>query len=234
MTDSSSGPQASTTVAKAAALLTLLAENPDGLGITDLTRRLHTQRAPLYRILEALMRAQLVRRDEAKRYLLGIGTVRLARAYSSQFPAGTEQILAALADEVGVTASLVSVEDDVVTTVVSMTPSTSTEHVFTPPGFRHPEGPLATRIAVQAMRPSSPDDTDAVIEARRRGFAVAGGLVSPVRYVAAAGVPGSEVSGATLVVALVSLYEFDADAAKDTLLHTAQMLAMPFQGRSRR
>src|ERR1700710_726501 len=53
----------STTVDRAGALLKLLSKHPEGLTITVLTRELGTQRAPLYRILEALAVHQLVRRD---------------------------------------------------------------------------------------------------------------------------------------------------------------------------
>ncbi|WP_100809940.1 MULTISPECIES: helix-turn-helix domain-containing protein [unclassified Microbacterium] len=226
MTDTNAGPQYSTTVARAAMLLQLLAENPDGLGITVLTRHLNTQRAPLYRILEALIRARLVRRDDQKRYRLGIGTIQLARAYSVQFPAGLEQLLAELANDVGVTSTLVSAEGDVLTTVLSVTPSTNAEHVFTPPGFRHPDGPLATRIALQASAPPAEDDSDAIVEARRQGYAIARGSVAPVRYAVAAVVPNSALSGAALVVALVSVVDFDAESAAERLIHTAQLIGM--------
>lgn len=224
MTDLKSGPQLSTTVARAGALLQLLAEHPEGLGITVLTRHLGTQRAPLYRILEALIRSRLVRRDEQKRYLLGSGTLQLARAYSTQFPAGIEQILAELANEAGITATLIATEGDALTTVVSMTPSTNAEHVFTPPGFRHPDGPLATRIALLAARPPEDDDPSEVAEARERGYAVARGAVVPVRYAVAAVVPDTQRSGAPWVVALVSLDDFDPDAVSGPLLHTVQLL----------
>ncbi|GGH36725.1 helix-turn-helix domain-containing protein [Microbacterium album] len=226
MTVADPGPPFSTTVARAGAVLELLAEVPEGLGITELTRRLDTQRAPLYRILEALIRYRLVRRDEQKRYRLGVGTVRLARAYAVQFPAGLEQLLAELANEVGVTATLVAAEGDVLTTVTSATPSTNAEHVFTPPGFEHPAGPLATRIALQASRPPQEDDSEAVREARRCGYAVARGTVAPVRYAVAAAVPGPDPAGATHVLALVSLHDFDAEGAAEPLMRTAHMIGL--------
>ncbi|GAB3617872.1 helix-turn-helix domain-containing protein [Okibacterium endophyticum] len=225
MTDPVSGPPVSTTVARAGALLQLLADHPEGLGVTALTRHLHTQRAPLYRILDALIRYRLVRRDDQKRYRLGIGTLALARAYSSQFPAGMEQLLTELANDVGVTATLISAEGDVLTTVLSVTPSTNAEHVFTPPGFRHPDGPLAPLIALQASMPPAEGDSEAVMDARRRGYAVAHGTTTPVRHAAAAVVPATAVSGVRLVVALVSFVEFDAEAFAERLIETAQMIA---------
>lgn len=125
LTDVESGPRVSTTVARAGALLQLLTENPEGLSITELTRLLTTQRAPLYRIIEALISCRLVRRDEQKRYVLGAGTMQMAQAYLTQFPSGMEQLLQELANEAGVTATLVTAESGVLTTVVSMTPNTN-------------------------------------------------------------------------------------------------------------
>ncbi|WP_191905672.1 helix-turn-helix domain-containing protein [Microbacterium caowuchunii] len=226
MPDTEAGQPFSTTVARAGEVLHLLAESPAGIGITDLTRRLNTQRAPLYRILEALIRHRLVSRDDQKRYRLGVGTIQLARAYSAQFPAGMEQMLRDLANEAEITATLVSADGDVLTTVVSVTPSTNAEHVFTPPGFRHPMGPLATRIAIEASRPPAEGDSEAVRDARKKGYAVAQGTVAPVRFAVAAAVPSASATGSTLAVALVSLEDFDADAIAPSVVRTAQLLSM--------
>lgn len=215
----------STTVDRAGALLRLLAQNPQGIGISRLTRELGTQRAPLYRILQALAGHGLVRRDERKQYLLGVTTLELARAYTSQFPAGMEAQLGLLADEVGMTVALVSFDGETMTTVISKTPSASGEYVVTPPGFRHPAGPLSMRIAVDAMQPPSDDDSDEVREARRLGYAIGRGEVVASRYGVSAVVPGSGLSGAVLVLTLVSLHDFDHAALAGPLLRTAQTIS---------
>lgn len=232
MSGKGANPQVSTTVARAMRLMDLLADRPEGVTLAELTRALDTQRAPLYRILAALMQSSLVHRDQHLRYRLGVGVIRLARAYASQFPAGMEQVLSELANEVGVTVTLVSAEEDVLTTIVSVTPSTSSEHVFTPPGFQHPDGPLASRIALHAAQPPSEDDTEQIVEARRRGFAIArAALREPVRYAAAAAVPGSVSGNSGLIVALVSLQDFDAENVGPQLLRAAELLSGPFQSR---
>ncbi|MCI5075358.1 helix-turn-helix domain-containing protein [Oricola sp.] len=214
----------STTAQRAGALLRLLAQHPQGLGITYLARELSTQRAPLYRILQALQTQGLVRRNERKQYLLGVATLELARAYSSQFPTGIEAILAALANETGMTATLTSEDDDVLTTIVSKTPGTNGEHVFTPPGFRHPSGPLSLRVAVQALQPPNDDDTEEVREARELGYAIGRGTVVQSRYGVSAVVPGGE-SGAVLVLSLVTLHAFDHRTVAEPLLRTVQELS---------
>ncbi|MGO2110703.1 MAG: helix-turn-helix domain-containing protein [Pseudoclavibacter sp.] len=216
----------STTVERAGALLKLLVENPDGLGVAALTRELDTQRAPLYRILEALQRHQLVRRDERKRYLLGAGTLELAHAFSAQFERGVESLLRRLADETALTASLLTADGhDTLTTIMSITPSTVAEHVFTPPGFRHPAGKLASRVALYASRPPEPDEWPEVAEARERGYAVATTAAS-IRYAVSVVVPGTAKAGSALVLTLLSINEFDDEAAGDALLRAVPMIGV--------
>jgi len=224
----SSTAQLSTTVDRAGALLRLLAQHPQGLGITRLTKELGTQRAPLYRILQALIEHGLVRRDARKQYLLGVGTLELARAYAAQFPSGIEAMLAALADETGMTATLVSVSGEELTTAFAKVPSTSEAHVYTPPGFRHPSGRLSMRIALEALAPPSDDDPEDVRDTRRLGYAVGHGEVVPSRYGAAAVVPGSGESGAILIVALVTLRDFEHTAIGEPLLRTARAIGHTF------
>lgn len=223
---SNSSPQVSTTVDRAGALLQLLAANPEGLGITVLTRHLNTQRAPLYRILEALIKHRLVRRDEQKRYALGVGTLQLARAFSAQFPAGVDQMLATLADETETTASLISVDGDVLTTIAAKTPNTSAAHVYTPPGFQHPDGPLSMRIALAALNPPSDDDSDEVRQARELGYAVGHGRVVHARYGMSAVVPGLAEGASPVVLALVSLNDIDHERLAEPLLRTAQLIGL--------
>jgi len=226
VSEEKSNPQVATTVDRAGALLELLAAHPDGLTITVLTRHLSTQRAPLYRILEALMKHRLVRRDEQKRYLLGVGTLELARAFSAQFPAGVDQMLAELADETDATASLVGADGDVLTTIAAKTPSTASVHVVTPPGFQHPSGPLSMRNALAALQPPSDDDTEEIREARRLGYAVGRGRVVHARYGMSAVVPGRAAGASPLLLALVSLHELDHERLAEPLLRTARLIGL--------
>ncbi len=231
MSETKSVAQVSTTVDRAGVLLQLLAQNPRGMGITELTRQLNTQRAPLYRILQALMDHRLVRRDVQKRYLLGVGTLQLARAYEAQFPVGIEPTLRRLADDVGLTASLVSADAGIFTTIVSMPPSTDGEHVFTPPGYRHPEGPLAIRMAYAAAQPPEPGEDEEITAARERGYAIARTAAGRMPYAVATIVPGGEEAEATIILALVSLGAFDVDRAAEPLLQTAQAIGLSINRR---
>lgn len=216
----------STTVDRAGDLLKLLVKSPDGMSVTDLTRELGTQRAPLYRILEALQRHQLVRRDERKRYLLGVGTLELAHAFSSQFEQNVESLLRRLAEESGLTVSLVSVDrDGTLTTVMSLTPSTVAEHVFTPPGFRHPEGKLASRIALFAARPPVEDEWPEVAETRERGYAIANSAAAAVPYAVALVIPGTLTDTSAFVLTMLSLNTFDVPRAGRLLQESVPLVA---------
>ncbi|MEV4954790.1 helix-turn-helix domain-containing protein [Paenarthrobacter nitroguajacolicus] len=217
--------QLSTTVDRAGELLHLLALSPEGLGINQLSRDLDTQRAPIGRILQALMRHRLVHRDANKRYFLGVGTLELANAYTSRFPSGLESVLATLADETDMTAMLIEAEGEEMTTVLAKPPSSSAVHVFTPPGFRHPPGPLSMRTALAAAQPARADDSEEVRKARERGFAVGRGNTVPGRYGAAAVVPGTVAKGAPLILVLVAFDDFDQEAIREPLLRAATTIA---------
>lgn len=221
------GPQVSTTVDRAGKLLQLLAQHPEGLGITQLTRELGTQRAPLYRILAALAQYGLVRRDSRKQYLLGVGTLRLARAYSSQLPSGIDPLLQALANEVGMSATLNSVDDDAITVVAARTPASNGDFVVTQPGFRHPTPPVSMQAAIDARHPPHEDDAEAVLEARRLGYAVGRGAMMPVRFGVTAVVPGGEgLSGSLLILNLASVHPFEHESVAEPLLRTVQAIGL--------
>lgn len=224
---SDSGPQVSTTVDRAGALLQLLAQHPEGLGITQLTRELGTQRAPLYRILQALAKHELVHRDARKQYLLGVGTLGLARAYSQQLPVGLEPQLQALADETGMSATVNTVDGDSITVVAARTPARNGEFVVTQPGFRHPVPPDSMRAAVAALEPPRDDDPEIVVEARRLGYAVGRGHAIASRYGVTAVVAGSAAhSRPVLILNLASIQPFEHERVAAPLLRTAQAIGL--------
>ena len=124
------------------------------------------------------------------------------------------------------TATLVSYDRGVLTTVATMNPNDNQEYVYTPVGFRHPEGPMAMRVAVEALEPPREDDSEEILEARRLGYAVGRGRVVNARYGVAAVVPGTETSATKLTLALVSLREFDHEDVAEPLLRAAQTIGL--------
>lgn len=216
----------SSTVDRSVALLLMLVENPNGLGITELTRRLKTQRAPLYRIISSLQKHQLVHRDEHKRYRIGAGTLQLARAYMAQFPNNVEALLSDLADEIGITASLISCDGDVLTTVYAVPPRTGREHVLTPVGFKHPDLPVSPRVVLLASRRPSESDTAEVKEARRLGYAIGRGNVLSNVHGMATMIPGTENSKQPLVLGVSTMRPNDTEKIAALVLRTAELIGV--------
>jgi hypothetical protein len=109
---------------------------------------------------------------------------------------------------------------------MSITPRTVAEHVFTPPGYRHPEGPLASRLALLASRPPQDGEWPEVQAARQRGYAIANRAAAPVPYAVAAVVPGTAAGDSPLVLTLLSLNDFDVPNAGSVLLRAIPMVGM--------
>ena len=172
----------SKTVGRAAHLLFELADNPDGLTVTELAKLVNTQRAPLYRLLRTLSAYRLIRRDQNKLYFLSAGVLELARAVAEPLGTLVRPVLQDLADSTNTTAMLVLSEGDALVTALNATPDTGEMHITTTIGFRHPDGPIATRIAIMAGRPASPDDDPTVVEARRKGYATSASATMVGRF----------------------------------------------------
>lgn len=212
---------------RAGALLDLLARHPQGLTITELTQALDTQRAPLYRILNALIAHRLVQRDARKGYSLGVGTVTLAQSYLSRFSAGVDSVLSDLANSTGLGVTLVAVDGEDLTTVSSVTTGLDVPHLYTPPGYTFPPGPLATRIALRALDPPRDDDPPEVVQARIDGYCAAtwtGGEVP--RYAMSAVIPTEGGARPRFAIVLISLVPFDVDACVEAMRGAVDTLSM--------
>ncbi|GGH40912.1 MarR family transcriptional regulator [Microbacterium album] len=162
--------ESSTTVDRSIRLLFELAQHPDGLTVSELARRLDTQRPPLYRQLRSLMEARLVRRTENKLYQLGVGVLELARAFADPFTERARPALQQAADATGHSAMLNFAEGDALVLALSATPRAAGMHLSTPVGFVYPEGPIAPRVAMLAARPPAPDEDEVVTATRARGY----------------------------------------------------------------
>ena len=73
------GVRSSQTLDRGLRLLKVLAQEPNGLTVTELASRLGIHRTNVYRLLATLAQHRLVWRDRAGRYLLGTGVMELAR-----------------------------------------------------------------------------------------------------------------------------------------------------------
>ncbi|GGH40950.1 transcriptional regulator [Microbacterium album] len=151
-------------------LLFELAQHPEGLTVTELARRLGTQRPPLYRQLRTLLDARLIRRTEGKLYRLGVGVLELARAFSDPLLERARPLLQSAADATGYSAMLNVAEGDALVLVWCATPRAPGMHLTTPIGFLYPDGLIPPRVAMMASRPRDAEEPLVVTEARERGY----------------------------------------------------------------
>jgi DNA-binding IclR family transcriptional regulator len=154
--------------------------------IAEIATALGLHRSITYRLLRTLEDHQLVERDPAGHYWLGLGMVGLARGVRTDLQSAALPRLNALVADLGMTAFLVVRAGDEAVTVASVEPHDSSAHVVYRPGIRHPVGRGAPGLALLMPEAPGPGDRDALREARRVGWAISHGEVIPgIRSVAA-------------------------------------------------
>jgi DNA-binding IclR family transcriptional regulator len=154
--------------------------------VVELTQATGLHRSIAYRLLRTLEDHQLVERDAAGRYGLGLGMAALARGVRSDLQTAALPRLTALADELGMTAFLVVRAGDEAVTVTSIEPRDSAAHVAYRPGIRHPVGRGAPGLALLMPEAPAADDRPELAEARRTGWARSRGeIIAGMRSIAA-------------------------------------------------
>lgn len=180
--------------------------------ILEIAQALGLHRSIAYRLLRTLEDHQLVERDAAGRYWLGLGIAGLARAVRTDLQTAALPRLDALVAELGMTAFLVVRAGDEAVTVASVEPRDTAAHVVYRPGTRHPVGRGAPGLALLMPEPPALDDRDALQAARRTGWASSHGEVIPGLRSVAAPVLGPD-GGARAALAVVFVDE-SADAER--------------------
>lgn len=186
-------------------VLELLAETPDGLGVTDLAAALEVHRAIVYRLLTTLAGHRLVVRGRDGRYRPGAGLAGLARGVAPRLQAAALPELTALAEDLGATATLTVADGDEAVALAVVEPRTTGIHVAYRPGLRHPLSVGASGRAILLGRPGS---GATLAEERLRGYAVSSGEIQPGAVGLAAPIPGADAS-----VGVVSLVDLGESAA---------------------
>lgn len=185
---------ASQTLARGLRVLRVLADNPDGLTVTELAGELATHRAGIYRLLTPLVAERLVARVEG-RYALGLGLVELASAVQPELQEVAVRELRTLADETRATTAL-TVRDGAEAVVVAVVQPRSTPmHISYRPGLRHAIDRAAPGVAMLAAGPPLLGERPEVEETRRRGWSITSGELLPgATGVAAAVDPDAAIS----------------------------------------
>lgn len=119
-------------------LLTLVAETPGGLTVTEAAQHLGVGRAVIYRLAATLVEHGMLRRDANGRLLIGVGLVHLARRAQPLLADAALPALRRLADLVGATAHLTVADGTEAVAVAVVEPTATVFHVAYRSGSRHP------------------------------------------------------------------------------------------------
>ncbi|SHN78531.1 transcriptional regulator, IclR family [Geodermatophilus obscurus] len=213
--DGTSAPQ-SQTLDRGIRILEHLAAVGTPQPIAEIGQAVGLHRSITYRLLRTLEDHQLVERDPAGHFRLGLGMVGLARGVRTDLQSAALPRLNALVAQLGVTAFLVVRAGDEAVTVSSVEPHDSPAHVVYRPGIRHPVGQGAPGLALLMPEAATPEDREALREARRLGWVTSHGEVIPGMRSVAAPVLGPD-GGARAALAVV----FVDDAADLTRIGRA-------------
>jgi DNA-binding IclR family transcriptional regulator len=204
-TDGAGAPP-SQTLDRGIRILEHLAAAGSPQSIMDIAAGVDLHRSITYRLLRTLETHELVERDSAGRYWLGVGVSALARSVRSDLQTAALPRLEALAEELRMTAFLVVRVGGEAVTVASVEPQDTAAHVVYRPGTRHPLDRGAPGLALLMPEAASADDRDALREARRTGWASSHGEVIPGFRSVAAPVLGPD-GGARAALAVVFVDE---------------------------
>jgi DNA-binding IclR family transcriptional regulator len=205
-------PETSQTLARGLRVLRLLADEPRGVTMTELARRVGVNRTVAYRLVATLVEFGLARRDDEGRVYVGVGVIELARAIEPLLRDQARPILRKLAEDVGATAHLTVAEGDEALAIAVIEPSWTDYHVAYRVGTRHPLDRGAAGRAIELGRTKGAAPYSLTRDELQPG---ASGLAAPVR-----GIPGLECS-----VGVVALGELDLDAVGVRVVRAAAELA---------
>ncbi|HXG41147.1 MAG TPA: IclR family transcriptional regulator [Dehalococcoidia bacterium] len=216
--------RSSQTLDRGLRLLEALAQEPEGLTVTELASRLGIHRTNVYRLLATLAQHRLVRRDRDGRYFLGTGIMDLVRGVAHDLRTVALPILAELAEKVQATAFVTLADGDEAVAVAVVEPRRSNIHVAYRVGFRHPIERGASGLAILAGRPPQPGEREEVKEARRLGYSVTRGELQPgASGIAAPICVGGRPADAS--VGVVTIGELDVEKVAPHVLEAARAIA---------
>ncbi len=172
-------------------LLSLVADTPGGITVTEAASRLGVGRAVIYRLAATLTEHSLVRRDAEGRLRIGVGLLHLARRAQPLLADAALPALRRLADRVGATAHLTIADGADAVAVAVVEPSATMFHVAYRVGSRHPSDRGAAGKALSLVD----------------GWAVSAGELQPGAFGLAA--PVLDVPGLAASVGVISLSPLD-------------------------
>jgi DNA-binding IclR family transcriptional regulator len=193
-------------------LLTLVAETPNGLTVTEAAAGLGVGRAVIYRLVATLAEHGLVRRDAEGRVRLGLAVIQLARRAQPLLAEAAIPALRRLAEDLGATAHLTVADAGEALALAVVEPTWTAFHVAYRTGTRHPLDRGAAGLAILAGRA---DDGPP--------FVVSTGELQQGAHGVAAPLPAG--SGVEASVGVVALAELDADLVGPRVVSAAAQIS---------
>lgn len=128
----------SQTLARGLTALALIGEAPAPISIPDVASHLGIHRSMAYRLVRTLEQLGFVTRTADGRLVIGARVVALSRGVARDLRTAAGPELARLADDLGMTAFLVTYDGDQAVTLASVEPQHADATVGQRPGSRHP------------------------------------------------------------------------------------------------
>ncbi|MGW0173825.1 IclR family transcriptional regulator [Rhodococcus sp. NPDC003322] len=206
--------------------LDIVAQSPSGISVADLSRELDVHRAICYRIVATLEEHSLVARTADGRIRLGVAAAVLASRFEPQFASDVQPLLHALADETRATAFVSAAQGQNCVVIMVAEPEDTLLRVGYRVGSSHPLDRGAAGIAILALRPEAPGETDEVRRARADGYSLTRGQLEHGAVGIAAGIALPQGAGSSTglerSVGVVAIDGLDTDRAADAVLRTAR------------
>ncbi len=193
-------------------LLSLVAETPGGLTVTEAAAALGVGRSVVYRLVTTLVAHGLVRRDTEGRVRLGLAVLQLARRAQPLLAETAIPALRRLAEELGATAHLTVADAGEALALAVVEPSWTAFHVAYRTGTRHPLDRGAAGQAILAGR-----------SADGPRYVVSSGELQQGAHGVAAALPAA--SGVEASVGVVALAELDAETVGPRVVAAAEQIA---------
>jgi DNA-binding IclR family transcriptional regulator len=179
VTGSATGSQ---TLARGLTALHMVAEAPGGLTVQQLADQIGVHRTIAYRLLSTLVQFRLVAKGEDGRYRPAAGLAVLGASFDRNVRQLSLPTLRALADELGITVSLLIAEGDQQVAVAVIVPSHVAYQLSFHEGSRYALDRGAAGIALLASMPPRPGERDLVTRARECGWVTTYGEIEPNTY----------------------------------------------------
>ncbi|WP_033306984.1 helix-turn-helix domain-containing protein [Streptomyces iakyrus] len=197
----------------------------DGLTVADLAAQLDVDRAIAYRIVQTLEEHALVSR-QGKRVRLGAGAATLAGRFQHQLVLAAQPVLQELADATGASAFLTlahGARECVPVAGAQPTVHHGPVQVGYRIGVRHRLERGANGVAILALQPPWPEESEEIARARESGYSITSGQLQQGATGVAA---GFEVPGAVgASVGVVAMHEFDVESVAAQVKEAASRLA---------